>query len=140
MNRTGILFTQTSFLFSVLLAQMMALSLVFSWSRTKKIDSQMQLPSSVGIYARVLVVLLSVSSTLVTFYRWPRSPPTPYHPGPRMLTAGIWTLHFGMDNEGRDSQRRVRDLIQCVYIYFFRVIKPLTTNGKRYATRHRGSP
>jgi hypothetical protein len=30
------------------------------------------------------------------------------------VTAGVWTLHFGIDNEGRDSQRRVRDLIRCV--------------------------
>jgi len=28
-----------------------------------------------------------------------------------MLTAGIWTVHFGIDNEGRDSQRRMRDLV-----------------------------
>ncbi|KAF7975727.1 hypothetical protein HWV62_8699 [Athelia sp. TMB] len=41
----------------------------------------------------------------------PNRPPVPYSPGPRIITAGIWTIHFGIDNQGRDSQRKVRDLV-----------------------------
>ncbi|KAG9102614.1 hypothetical protein FRC06_001657, partial [Ceratobasidium sp. 370] len=55
-----------------------------------------------------LVVILAMS---VVLYRTPRKPPMPYHPGDRLITAGIWTMHFGQDNEGRDSQRRMRNLI-----------------------------
>ena len=62
-------------------------------------------------YACTFLTLLSISSVLVTLYRWPSSPPHPHHSGPRILTAGIWTVHFGFDNEGRDSQRRIRDLV-----------------------------
>lgn len=31
-----------------------------------------------------------------------------------MFNAGIWTVHFGIDNVGHDSQRRIRDVIRCV--------------------------
>ena len=47
-------------------------------------------------------------------YRWPVEAPTPYRPGSRVVRTGIWTVHFGIDNEGRDSQRRMRDLIRSV--------------------------
>jgi hypothetical protein len=63
-------------------------------------------------YTRTLLAATSVLTVLVTLYRLPSSPPIPYKPGPRIVTAGIWTLHFGFDNKGRDSQRGVRNLIQ----------------------------
>jgi hypothetical protein len=96
---------------SVLVAQMACLALAFEWPRMKKRPVALRLTASIGSYARTLLALLSVSSMLVTLYRWPSRPPHPYHPGPRILTAGIWTVHFGIDNEGRDSQRRMRDLV-----------------------------
>ncbi|CUA75942.1 Protein cwh43 [Schizosaccharomyces pombe 972h-] [Rhizoctonia solani] len=56
-----------------------------------------------------LVMVLTMS---VALYRTPRGPPVPHHSGDRLITAGIWTMHFGQDNEGRDSQRRMRNLIR----------------------------
>jgi hypothetical protein len=97
--------------FSVVFAQMVCLALAFDWPRMKKRMLSPPLPGAVGSYALTLLAVLSVSSVLVTLYRWPSSPTQPHHPGPRMLTAGIWTVHFGIDNEGRDSQRRMRDLV-----------------------------
>jgi len=43
--------------------------------------------------------------------RVPVQVPRPHKPARRLVTAGIWTVHFGIDNEGHDSQRRMRDLI-----------------------------
>lgn len=60
--------------------------------------------------------MLSVLSVLGTLYRWPSAPPRPFVPGPRILNAGIWTLHFGIDNEGRDSQRGVKTVIEYVLL------------------------
>lgn len=97
---------------SVLMIEMACISLAFNWPRMKKIESSLRIKNTVRFQMQALVALLSVLSVLVTLYRLPVSPPQPYHAGDRLLTAGIWTLHFGMDNEGRDSQRRVRDLIQ----------------------------
>jgi hypothetical protein len=38
--------------------------------------------------------------------------PVPFHPEARLFTAGIWTVHFGVDNMMWDSQRRMRDLFR----------------------------
>ncbi|KAJ1307349.1 hypothetical protein OPQ81_001454 [Rhizoctonia solani] len=61
---------------------------------------------------RATLGLFMVLAMSVALYRTPRNPPVPHHSGDRLITAGIWTMHFGQDNEGRDSQRRMRDLIR----------------------------
>lgn len=38
--------------------------------------------------------------------------PAPAHARARILNAGIWAVHFGIDNAGRDSQRNMRDLFR----------------------------
>jgi len=60
---------------------------------------------------RTTVFLTIITSLLATIYRWP-SPPILLKSGRRIANAGIWTVHFGFDNAGRDSQRRMRDLIR----------------------------
>lgn len=37
--------------------------------------------------------------------------PVPYYPDHNILTGGIFTVHFGIDEPGRDSQRRIAQLI-----------------------------
>jgi len=63
-------------------------------------------------YVYIFLVLMSVFSGLVTLFRFPLSGSQPYKPGPRIIQAGIWTVHFGFDNEGHDSQRGIRNLIR----------------------------
>ncbi|KAF7773286.1 hypothetical protein Agabi119p4_5453 [Agaricus bisporus var. burnettii] len=63
-------------------------------------------------YIYLLLAVTSVLSGLVTVYRLPSSPPQPFRPGPRIIQAGIWTVHFGFDNEGHDSQRGIRNLLR----------------------------
>lgn len=99
-------------LFSVLFAQMTCLAMAFDWPLIKKKPMPVYLSGLARSFSCTLLALLCISSVLVTLYRWPSTPPRPYHPGARMVTAGVWTLHFGIDNEGRDSQRRVQDLIK----------------------------
>jgi hypothetical protein len=55
--------------------------------------------------------MISILAAYVSMYRAPRTDIQPYRPGPRIVRAGIWTVHFGMDNGGKDSQRLMRDLI-----------------------------
>ena len=38
--------------------------------------------------------------------------PSPAHSRARILNAGIWAVHFGIDNAGRDSQHSMRDLFR----------------------------
>ncbi|KAH8923686.1 hypothetical protein BT69DRAFT_1349992 [Atractiella rhizophila] len=59
------------------------------------------------------VTVSSLLAICTVFYRLHSlDVPTPYHPEQKMLTAGIWTIHFGLDGFGRESQRRMRDLIK----------------------------
>lgn len=61
--------------------------------------------SSIG-----LVVVLVLSS-LATFHRMQRTKPQPVHANEKALTAGIWTVHFGLDNDMWVSEKRMSDLI-----------------------------
>lgn len=97
---------------SVVIAQMLCLGLAFNWPQLKTSKTYSHVSGAVSSYSRALLAILSVLSVAVTIYRMPSRPPVPYSPGPRIITAGIWTIHFGIDNQGRDSQRKVRDLVQ----------------------------
>jgi hypothetical protein len=63
-------------------------------------------------HTRVLLTIITFLSLLITIYRLPRAPPTPFKPGPRIINSGIWTIHFGIDNEGHDSQRGIMSVIE----------------------------
>lgn len=58
------------------------------------------------------IVYMLALTAAISVYRAPLDTPRPYRPGPRIIRAGIWTVHFGMNNEGRDSQRGMRELIR----------------------------
>ncbi|CAE6515195.1 unnamed protein product [Rhizoctonia solani] len=109
----------------VLTAEILAIGCgVLNWGKRTIVVAEAQSQSqstdtlSISTFAKLksriratlgLVMVLAMS---VALYRTPRSPPVPHHSGDRLITAGIWTMHFGQDNEGRDSQRRMRDLIR----------------------------
>ncbi|KAI0259848.1 Frag1/DRAM/Sfk1 family-domain-containing protein [Gloeopeniophorella convolvens] len=64
--------------------------------------------------ARAALALVAVAALLGPLAR--PAPPTP-HPAPaheraRLLHAGIWTVHFGIDNAGRDSQHGIAALLR----------------------------
>ncbi|KAH7912023.1 Frag1/DRAM/Sfk1 family-domain-containing protein [Hygrophoropsis aurantiaca] len=96
----------------VLLAQFLALAPAFKWSFKITHNTPLHLPSSIKQRTYALLSLLSLSSVLISLYKWPILGPTPYKVGTRIFNAGIWTVHFGIDNVGHDSQRRIRDVIR----------------------------
>lgn len=59
----------------------------------------------------VLTVLLSLSIA-ITFKRYPSKPFEPFNPESGSFTAGIWCVHFGLDNDMWSSETRMRDLIK----------------------------
>lgn len=61
------------------------------------------------IYVLMAMQLLSVS---IAYLRFPTNDYTPYHKEEKAVTAGIWTVHFGVDNDMWASERRMRDVIQ----------------------------
>ncbi|KAL9058611.1 MAG: hypothetical protein Q9162_001618 [Coniocarpon cinnabarinum] len=61
------------------------------------------------IYALFAMQLLAAS---VAYLRFPAYDYSPAHPESNLVTAGIWTIHFYLDNPMWDSARRMRDLIK----------------------------
>ncbi|KAI0648890.1 Frag1/DRAM/Sfk1 family-domain-containing protein [Trametes meyenii] len=101
----------------VLAAQFGLIALAFDWrlpGRSPPASAAFNLPSGAHYKTQYTLALLTALSLLSTLWRasWPGVTPTPHHEAARIVRAGIWTVHFGIDNEGRDSQRRMRDLIK----------------------------
>lgn len=57
------------------------------------------------------VALLSLTARFVYDIR-PTGIPQPYHPDSQLITAGIWTIHFGLDNDMWASEDRMINLIK----------------------------
>ncbi|KAH9214997.1 calcofluor white hypersensitive protein-like protein [Leptodontidium sp. 2 PMI_412] len=61
------------------------------------------------LYALGVLQLLSVS---IAYLRFPTYDYVPYHKDEKILTAGIWTIHFSLDNDMWSSEYRMRDVIK----------------------------
>lgn len=61
------------------------------------------------IYILGMLQLLSIS---IAYLRFPTYNYTPHHGSSQLITAGIWTIHFALDNPMWDSTLRMRDLIR----------------------------
>jgi endonuclease/exonuclease/phosphatase family metal-dependent hydrolase len=56
--------------------------------------------------------LLQLLAAAIAYLRFPAYSYTPYHADERLLTAGIWTVHFSLDNDMWSSERRMRDALR----------------------------
>ncbi|KAK2763784.1 hypothetical protein FQN54_009401 [Arachnomyces sp. PD_36] len=61
------------------------------------------------MYVLAALQLLSVS---IAFLRFPTNDYVPHHKEDKVVTAGIWTVHFSLDNDMWSSERRMRDAIK----------------------------
>lgn len=72
--------------------------------------------SSRGLSRRVngSILFLLLTGTLVLLYRAPGyfAPGVPYRAQERVVTAAIWTVHFGLDGRMWESQRRMADFMR----------------------------
>ncbi|KAF9485261.1 hypothetical protein BDN70DRAFT_871674 [Pholiota conissans] len=116
----------------VLIVQTACLVPLFTWpyfsssSPTSPVNSTSNSPktsseasTSTGSYSisRTLTFLLFCFtlpslSALTAHQLRSRSAPMPYRPDAHIIRAGIWTVHFGIDNEGHDSQRGILGVIR----------------------------
>ena len=105
----------------VLIAQFACIALAFRPPRLNTNTGQLNLtlPKRTHYAIQYTLAILTTVSLLVTLYRAPKAAPQPHRPASRIARAGIWTVHFGIDNEGRDSQRLMRDLIRCVVVVLY---------------------
>lgn len=56
--------------------------------------------------------VLNLFFLCANFLRFPTNDYKPYHAKDRLFTAGIWTIHFSLDNDMWSSEHRMRDLIK----------------------------
>jgi len=61
------------------------------------------------IYILLFLQLLSAS---IAYLRFPSYDYQPYHKDSKLITAGIWTIHFSIDNDMWSSERRMESLIR----------------------------
>lgn len=61
------------------------------------------------LYTLMALQLLSAS---IAYLRFPTNDYVPYHKDDKVVTVGIWTIHFSLDNDMWSSERRMRDVIK----------------------------
>ncbi|CRG85633.1 Protein cwh43 [Talaromyces islandicus] len=61
------------------------------------------------VYALGILQLLSIA---IAYLRFPTNDYVPYHKDDKLVTAGIWTVHFGLDNDMWSSEQRMINLMR----------------------------
>lgn len=83
---------------------------------------------------RALAVGMVLLTAYFSYEIRPTIIPAPYHPDSKLITAGIWTIHFGFDNDLWESEQRMMDLISDMELD---VVGLLETDTQRIATGNR---
>ncbi|KAN0065714.1 Protein cwh43 [Thecaphora frezii] len=80
-----------------------------------------------GLYRTRLCMLLSLvgllSGGVPFFRRVPASSIQPYHAPDRLVTAGMWTVHFALDQNMHDSSRRMASVIKDLELDIFGLVE-----------------
>ncbi|KAI9831199.1 MAG: hypothetical protein M1826_003864 [Phylliscum demangeonii] len=63
-------------------------------------------------YYLSILAALQLLAASIAYLRFPPYNYQPYHAPDRLVTAGIWTVHFSLDNDMWSSERRMRDVIR----------------------------
>ncbi|MCJ1475136.1 hypothetical protein MMC13_003796 [Lambiella insularis] len=65
-----------------------------------------------GSYHVYIVGLLELLAISVAYLRFPTNDYVPYHKEEKAITAGVWTIHFSLDNDMWSSEHRIRDVLK----------------------------
>lgn len=94
--------------------------IIFNFSLSS--SSTTNIRKSLNKFSNIIVLFL-LTSCIISFQRFQFTPPKPYHPESRLVTAGIWTIHFGLDNDMWASEHRMRDLIKDAELDVFGLLE-----------------
>lgn len=75
---------------------------------------------SYAIYTLAILELLSIA---IAYLRFPTYDYKPYNAKDKVITAGIWTVHFDLDNDMWSSERRMRDLLKEMEVDVFGLLE-----------------
>ncbi|KAK9318731.1 hypothetical protein V1517DRAFT_334787 [Lipomyces orientalis] len=67
-------------------------------------------------FALICLTSLSALTASIAYKRLSMETPKPYNPDAKLMTVGIWTIHFGLDNDMWASEVRMRDAIRDLEI------------------------
>jgi len=84
----------------------------YNSSQPKRQQPRRSSPSQHKKYFAVSTLIVNILFLCAAFKRFPTNDYKPYHAEDRVLTAGIWTIHFSLDNDMWSSEYRMRDLIK----------------------------
>jgi endonuclease/exonuclease/phosphatase family metal-dependent hydrolase len=89
-------------------------------------------------YLHILIALQLLSAS-IAYLRFPTNDYQPYHKDEKLMTAGIWTTHFSLDNDLWTSEYRIRDAIKELEIDVIGLLESDTQRiimGNRDATQY----
>ncbi|KJZ77615.1 hypothetical protein HIM_02792 [Hirsutella minnesotensis 3608] len=84
----------------------------YNSSQSRRQQPKRSSPSQHKKYYGVATLVVNILFLCAAFKRFPTNDYKPYHAEDRVLTAGIWTIHFSLDNDMWSSEYRMRDLIK----------------------------
>ena len=79
--------------------------------RSKSVKASPQGRKLSSYYIHILLALQLLSAS-IAYLRFPANNYEPYHKNDKLITAGIWTIHFSIDNDMWSSEIRMRDAIK----------------------------
>ncbi|KAJ9479393.1 Protein CWH43 [Pseudozyma hubeiensis] len=87
-------------------------------------DASKTVQSGSTYYICLLMALIGLAGNLVPLYRIvPASAIVPHHPEDRLVTAGMWTVHFALDQHMRDSSRRMASIMKTLDMDLFGLVE-----------------
>lgn len=94
-------------------------------SKTAKADAGGKaVRSGSTYYICLFMALIGLAGNLVPLYRIvPPSSIVPTHPEDRLVTAGMWTVHFALDQHMRDSSRRMASIMKTLDMDLFGLVE-----------------
>jgi hypothetical protein len=95
-----------------------------SAKQTKVTHVKTQVQSGSTYYVCLFMALIGLVGNLVPLYRIvPASSIVPHHPEERLVTAGMWTVHFALDQHMHDSSRRMADILRTLDMDLFGLVE-----------------
>lgn len=82
-----------------------------SLARPKRANAYLNSKKMRSYYIYILAGL-QLWAVSIGYLRFPTNDYAPYHPEDKVITAGIWTIHFSLDNDMWSSEYRMRDVIK----------------------------
>ncbi|KAK4167013.1 Frag1/DRAM/Sfk1 family-domain-containing protein [Cladorrhinum sp. PSN259] len=86
--------------------------LISQQAAAKKVNVHRAVNTNQRKYHYGVLGALNFLFLVANFLRFPTYDYKPYHEKDRLFTAGIWTIHFSLDNDMWSSEHRMRDLIK----------------------------